>query len=116
MGHCEMLLAVAGLDQIAIAERSRRLADGDWSQFSQAEQAAFRFTRKQASRPAAITEDDVADLVHHFGQDRALELLVWTSRCHYQTRIADAFQLPLERDNVLDGFAPSKEPPPTVKP
>ena len=31
MGHCEMLLEVAGLDKPAVAERTRRLAGDDWS-------------------------------------------------------------------------------------
>ena len=48
MGHCEMLLAVAGLDEQAISERTRRLASGDWSGFSRAERLAFAFARRQA--------------------------------------------------------------------
>jgi hypothetical protein len=33
------------------------------------------------------------------------QVVWWTARCHYMTRVADAFQLPLERDNVfLDPF------------
>jgi multidrug efflux pump subunit AcrA (membrane-fusion protein) len=28
-------------------------------------------------------------------------VLWWAARCHYMTRVADAFQLPLERDNVF---------------
>jgi hypothetical protein len=30
MGHCEMLLAVAGLDQKALEDRTRLLASRDW--------------------------------------------------------------------------------------
>jgi alkylhydroperoxidase family enzyme len=111
-----MLLAVAGLGQKTINERSRRLADGDWSSFSPAERAAFGFARKQASRPASISEADTEELVRQFGQDRTLEIILWTSRFHYLTRVADAFQLPLERENVFDGFAPSRGPTPQVKP
>src|SRR4051794_6135183 len=107
MGHSEMLLAVAGLNKDTLAERTRRLADDDWSSFSPAEQAAFAFARKQARHPAAIDPADLDDLVEHFGQKRALELVWWSCHCHYLTRIADAFQLPLERENVFDGFAPS---------
>lgn len=106
MGHCEMLLAVAGLSQETVNERSRRLAGQDWSGFTPREQAAFRFARKQANRPAAITGEDVEELVRHFGPSRAMEMVWWTSRCHYLTRVADAFQLPLEKENVFDGFAP----------
>jgi alkylhydroperoxidase family enzyme len=109
MGHCEMRLAVAGLDPKAITERSRSLANEDWSAFSPAEQAAFGFARKQANHPASITAADVQELVAHFGRERALNIIWWTSHCHYLTRIADAFQIPLERENVFDGFAVPRE-------
>jgi alkylhydroperoxidase family enzyme len=106
MGHCEMLLAVAGLDKDAITERTRQLAGGDWSGFSPAERAAFAFARKQAKDPASITEADVAELVRHFGRARALDVICWLCRCHYMTRVADGFQLPLERENVFEDLAP----------
>jgi alkylhydroperoxidase family enzyme len=114
MGHCEMLLAVAGLSQDAVAERTRRLASGDWSGFPPGEQAAFAFTRKQARRPWSVTDEDVEELVRHFGTERALDVIWWACRCHYMTRVADAFQLPLERENVFEGYATPKEP--TKKP
>jgi alkylhydroperoxidase family enzyme len=107
MGHCEMLLAVAGLDNAAVTERTRRLASGDWSSFSAADQAAFAFARKQARKPWTITDDDFNELVSHFGKERALDVVWWACRCHYMTRVADAFQLPLERENV---FQPPKLP------
>ena len=109
MGHCEMLLAVAGLNGNAITERTRRLASGDWSKFSAAERAAFAFAHKQARDPASITDADVRTLVRHFGTARALDVIWWACRCHYMTRVADAFQLPLERDNVFAGGKPAKE-------
>src|SRR5262245_44472462 len=108
MGHSEMLLAVAGLSQQVITERTRRLAGDDWSTFSPAEQAAFGFARKQGARAASINGQDVEELLRHFGPQRTLEIMWWTSRCHYLTRVADAFQLPLERENVFDGFAPTR--------
>ncbi len=48
MGHCEMLLAVAGLEDNEIAERTRKLASGDWSSFTPAERAAFLFAQAGA--------------------------------------------------------------------
>jgi hypothetical protein len=96
-----MLLAVAGLSDEAIAQRTDKLASGDWSDFSPAEQAAFAFARKQAQSPAGITQSDVGELVRHFGLDRALDVIWWSCRCHYMTRVADAFQLPLEQENVF---------------
>jgi hypothetical protein len=109
MGHCEMLLAVAGLDQDAVTERTRRLADEDWSGFSPAERAAYKFARKQARAPGSVADGDVAELVRQFGPERALHVLWWTCRCHYMTTVADAFQLPLERENVFQSAAGQKE-------
>jgi alkylhydroperoxidase family enzyme len=105
MGHCEMLLAVAGLKEKDISERTRRLASGDWSQFTPAERAAFALARKQAREPCTITDADVQSLVQHFGPERAIDVLWWACRCHYMTRVADAFQLPLERENVFQQAA-----------
>ena len=106
-----MLLAVAGLDDKAVAERTRKLASGDWSSFPPAERAAFAFARKQATEPWAITDADMQELVKHFGVERALDVVWWACRCHYMTRVADAFQLPLERENVFEGLFPSPKKP-----
>ena len=57
MGHCEMLLAVAGLDDKKIEERTRRLASGDWSSFPPAEQVAYAFARKLSVSPASISDE-----------------------------------------------------------
>jgi hypothetical protein len=102
-----MLLAVAGLNQKAIEERFKRLAKGDWSFFSLAECAAFNFARKQAKDPLSVSDGDIRLLVEQFGNDRAIDVIWWSCRCHYMTCVSDAFQLQLERDNVFDGFLPA---------
>ena len=104
-----MLLAVAGLERKEILERTQRLASGDWSGFTPAERAAFTFARKQAKDSSSITAADMREMSYHFGTARALDVLWWACRCHCMTRVADAFQLPLERDNVFEGMAPAKE-------
>jgi alkylhydroperoxidase family enzyme len=96
-----MLLAVAGLDEETITERTRRLAEGDWSSFSSAERAAFAYARKLTRAPADVTAEDVGELRRTFGDERALDVIWWVSRCHYMTRVADAFQLPLGKENVF---------------
>src|SRR5438270_2199048 len=116
MGHCEMLLAVAGLDPKGVAQQTQRLAGGDWSSFPPGDRAAFAFARKQAKTPYAINAEDVQTLVRHFGTARALDVIWWACRCHYMTRVADGFQLPLERDNVFAGLAPPMEKPAPKKP
>jgi hypothetical protein len=104
-----MLLAVAGLDTKALDIQTRRLASGDWSSFSPADRFAFSFVRKQGREPWTITGADMQGLVDHFGQERALDVLWWACRCHYMTRVADAFQIPLERDNVFQGMIPARK-------
>jgi|SRR6516165_10682173 hypothetical protein len=106
MGHTEMMLAVAGLDKNAITNLNQQLASGDWSSFRTEDLVAFAFARKQASNPAAVTRKDLQRLVDHLGAERAIDVVWWISRCHYMTTIADAFQLPLEKKNVFDGFLP----------
>ena len=106
-----MLLAVAGQSPQQIAERTRRLAEGDWSKFPPAEQVAFAFARKQTKTPWSITDDDVKSLTEHFGPARAADVIWWSCRCHYMTRVADAFQLPLEKDNVFQAPPSSDKSP-----
>jgi alkylhydroperoxidase family enzyme len=104
MGHCEMLLAVAGLDSRRVVEQTEKLASGNWTAFSPAERAAFAFARKQAKTPHAIDAEDAQTLIRNFGTARALDVIWWACRCHYMTRVADGFQLPLERENVFKGL------------
>jgi hypothetical protein len=103
MGHSEMLLAVAGLKPEEVKVLTKKLATGDWSSFPKAQQAAFGLAYKLSKQPAAITDADRTALVEMFGRERAADLIYYVSWCNYMTRIADAFQLPLEKDNV---FAP----------
>ncbi len=101
MGHCEMTLAVAGLSTDEVAERTKLLAEGDWSKFPAAHQAGFAFARKQARDPASLTDADYKELEKYFGREKLWEVVWWAARCHYMTRVADAFQFPLETDNVF---------------
>lgn len=101
-----MLLAVAGLNEKSIAERTQKLAAGDWSAFPAAERAAFAFARKLSKEPWELKAEDRAELHRWFGPERAMDVIWWACRCHYMTRVADAFQLPLERENVFEGYFP----------
>jgi hypothetical protein len=98
MGHAQMCLAVAGLKEEEVNDITRKLA-GDWSALPAAQRAAFTFTRKQAEDPTSITDADVRELERHYGRDGAWHVIWWASRCHYMTKVADAFQFPLEREN-----------------
>ncbi len=111
MGHCEMLLAVAGLDDEAVTKKTRQLAAGDWRGLPPADKAAFAYARKMSLEPWTLGRADFERLVQHFGRDRATDVVWWAARCQYMIRVADAFQLPLERENV---FA-ERPAPPTAK-
>jgi hypothetical protein len=101
MGHTEMLLAVAGLDELALKERAQTLAGGDWSAFKPEERAGLFFARKLTKTPWAIGQEDIVTLEAHLGREHALDSVWYICWCNYMTRVADAFQLPLERENVF---------------
>ena len=102
MGHCEMLLEVAGLDKTGVAARTRALAGNDWSAFPPAEQVAYAYARKLSLTPWALTEADYRGLEKELGPAKAMYTFWWLCRGLYMTRISDGFQLPLERDNVFE--------------
>lgn len=101
MGHSEMLLAVAGLKEGEIKERTLKLASGDWSVFSPAERQAFHFAHRLSREPWLVSGEEVQALVKTFGENRALDLIWYAAWSNYMTRVADAFQLPLEKENVF---------------
>ena len=96
-----MGLAVAGLKQDEIADRTKKLAGGDWAHLTAAHRAVLTFARKQALDPWRVTAADLKKLEDHWGPEKVWQVVFWSARCHYMTRVADAFQLPLERDNVF---------------
>jgi alkylhydroperoxidase family enzyme len=101
MGHAEMLLAVAGLKPEEVKGLTEKLAVGDWSDFPIAQRTAFALAYKLSKEPAAFTDKDRAALIEVFGRERAVDLIWYVSWCNYMTRVADAFQLPLERENCF---------------
>jgi hypothetical protein len=109
MGHCEMLMEVGGLKPDEIAERTRKMAEGDWSEFAAAERAAFSLAAILTHAPWSVTDEDLAALESALGKERALDAVWWIARCQFMTKVSDAFQLSLERENVFKDFEPPKE-------
>lgn len=101
MGHCEMLMEVGGLNSAEIAARTQALASGAWEKFSPAERIAFGLAEKMTDAPWSITDDDVSRLTNALGNERGLDAVWWIARCQFMTKISDAFQLSLERENVF---------------
>jgi hypothetical protein len=107
MGHTEMLLAVAGLDEVQVKGRASRLASGDWSSFPPGERAGLLFAHRLTRSPWSVRQQDLDVLTAHLGREHALDAVWYVCWCNYMTRVADAFQIPLERDNVFR--EPNKE-------
>ncbi len=101
MGHCEMLLEVAGLDAGQVDSRLRRLAGVDWSSFPEQEQRTFAYAWKLTTTPWELTDADYAQLENDYGPKNALAIFFWLCRGLYMTRVSDGFQLQLESDNVF---------------
>lgn len=101
MGHAEMLLAVAGMDETGIDALVERLAQGDWQSFPPAQRTLFAVALRLTRAPATLGADERLALTAAFGPARACDwvyLIAWGS---YMTSVADALQLPLESTNVF---------------
>jgi alkylhydroperoxidase family enzyme len=102
MGHTQMLLAVAGLKEQKLKERVATLASGDWSSFPASERAGLLFAHKLTRTPWTVRHVDLDTLTAHLGRERALDTVWYVCWCNYMTRVADAFQIPLESENVFE--------------
>jgi alkylhydroperoxidase family enzyme len=103
-----MLLAVAGLSDDDLKAKVKVLAGKDWATLPAHERLAFRFAAKLTRTADKVTKDDVAELAGAFGPERAVDLIWYTCWCNYMTRVADGFQLPLEKENPF-GPPPEKK-------
>jgi alkylhydroperoxidase family enzyme len=71
LGHQEIKLSVAGLEEDRIAA-----LDGDWGEFSPKEKAAFAFARKLTYEPHLLADADVTSLREHFSDLEILEIVL----------------------------------------
>jgi hypothetical protein len=96
-----MLLAVAGLKPEEVKSLTKKLAAGDWSDFPRSQRTAFELAYRLSKEPATFTDKDRAALIEVYGPERSMDLIWYVSWCNYMTRVADAFQLPLEKENCF---------------
>jgi Carboxymuconolactone decarboxylase family len=74
LGHQESKLLGAGLKEEDIAA-----LDGDWSEFTPAQRAAFAFARKITFEPNALTDADINNLRKHYTDLQILEMILSVS-------------------------------------
>jgi alkylhydroperoxidase family enzyme len=108
LGHQELALRHAGLDEDAVAA-----IDSDWSRFDPRQQAALGYARKLTLDPQRIGDEDVAKLKDVFSDAEIIELTFNISRFNATNRWTDGLGLPQDRrfgeeDNTL--LTPTSEP------
>ena len=113
MGHVNYMSAVAGLSEMHVFETESP------PRLDARRNVAFPFARKLTREPSKIAREDIDVLRKEFS-DKEIVQLVFTI-CHFNTmnRLADAFGVPLEPDNVFAPLpTPKKDPtapPPETK-
>lgn len=95
MGHQEVKLSAAGLDEDRIAA-----LDGDWSEFEDAQRAAFAFTRKLTFEPQAITAEDIDRLRPYYDGRQILEIAFVVGGFNGMNRWTGALKIPQEEHRV----------------
>lgn len=101
MGHAEMLLAVAGMEEPEIDELVQRLCAGDWQSFPPEQRTLFAVACRLTREPWALTTVERTALVDAFGPVRAIDWIWLIAWGNYMTSVADALGLPLETTNVF---------------
>lgn len=96
-----MLLAVAGLEQLTLQEKITTLASGDWSAYPPHERAVLQLAYKASKTPADLQSGDLGTVRAYWGDLAAIDWAFHIAWCNYMTRVADAFQIPLESENVF---------------
>ena len=94
-GHQETKLSADGVSEDTIAA-----LDGDWSEFTPAERAAFALTKKLTYEPQAITNADI-DALRPFYKDAAiLEIVMTVAGNNAMNRWTGALRIPQEDHRV----------------
>ena len=102
LGHQEVKLFGAGVDEDRIAA-----LDGDWREFTPAEQAAFAFTHKLTYRPHEVGQADLDALRKHYTGVQALEIAFAIGGFNGMNRWTDSLGIPQE-EKPLRGFSDGK--------
>ena len=93
LGHQEIKLAVAGLEEDRVAA-----LDSDWGQFTPAQQAAFAFARKLTFEPHRLSDSDIENLRQHYTDLQILEIVLSVSGNNSINRWKEGVGVPQSRD------------------
>jgi alkylhydroperoxidase family enzyme len=95
-GHQEVGLTAAG-----VSEEKRAALDGDWSEFTPAEQAAFALVKKLTYEPHKITGADLDPVRKHYKDREVLEIILTVAGNNATNRWTDSLGIPQESHRVF---------------
>jgi AhpD family alkylhydroperoxidase len=93
IGHQESKLLGLGLNEDRIAA-----LDGDWLEFDEASQVAFRFGRKFTLAPESFVDDDITELKKYYDDNQILEMILSMAGNNAINRWKDAIGVPQRKD------------------
>jgi alkylhydroperoxidase family enzyme len=102
-GHQEVKLSGDGVKEETIAA-----LDGDWSEFTEAERAAFAFTRKLTFEPNRLTDADIERLRKHYKDSQILEIIIAVGGFNAMNRWTGPLAIPQEDHRVYLTATPEK--------
>ena len=95
-GHQEVKLKGDGVQEDTIAA-----LDGDWSEFTPAERAAFAFALKLTREPHALADADVDGLRPHYNDLQILEIVMTVAGNNATNRWTGPLAIPQEKSRVF---------------
>jgi alkylhydroperoxidase family enzyme len=90
--------------------------DGDWSEFTPAEQAAFAFARKLTYEPHRVAGADIDRLRKHYTDLQVLEIIFTVSANNSTNRWKEGVGVPQEKEASRFLTRSDRPPPPTDRP
>jgi alkylhydroperoxidase family enzyme len=93
LGHQEVKLAVDGRKEEEIAA-----LDGDWSEFTPAQRAAFAFARKFTNQPHLLNDADIDGLRKHYTDLQILEMILSMAGNNSINRWKEGVGVPQSKD------------------
>ena len=116
--RCEYSKAVAAADlrRAGVSAAELRLLISDPMRLSPAERAAVAFARKMMREAYAVTDEEMKQLLHYFGEERVVALVALLAHASFQDRLFLAANVQAEPGDPLPPLTaqfskPSSKPP-----
>ena len=98
LGHQEWKLSAVGMSDDAIAA-----LDADWSTYSEAEQAAFRYARLLTFEPHRLSDEEISKVAKHYTPLQILEMTMSVAGNNAINRWKEGSGIPQSSGNTFTG-------------